>query len=96
MCLSLMIIVRPQKLDQLWMTYLTLGRTAITQIFRVMHEQSQPSFDQDFNFISYYNWTGGPGALSPAVKNYGNNEPKAWTGLVGTHHRPSDDLTVFG
>jgi len=68
---------------------------AIDQIFRVITEQSQPSFDSDFNFISYYNWTGGPGALSPAVDNGGNGEPKAYTGMVGTHHRPSDDLSVF-
>jgi meiotically up-regulated gene 157 (Mug157) protein len=30
------------------------------------------------------------------VDNNGNGEPKAYTGLVGTHHRPSDDLSVFG
>jgi len=71
------------------------GRAAINQIFRVIDEQSQPTFDKDFNFISYYNWTGGNGALSPMVNNYGNGEPKAYTGLVGTHHRPSDDLSVF-
>lgn len=46
--------------------------------------------------MSYYNWTGGNGALSPAVNNAGNGEPKAYTGLVGTHHRPSDDLSTFG
>ncbi|KAF9469076.1 Six-hairpin glycosidase-like protein [Collybia nuda] len=70
-------------------------RTAINQIFRVINEQSQPTFDADFNFISYYNWTGGNGALSPMVDNRGNGEPKAYTGLVGTHHRPSDDLSIF-
>ncbi|TDL29300.1 hypothetical protein BD410DRAFT_779669 [Rickenella mellea] len=69
--------------------------TAISQIFRVIEEQSQSTFDKDFNFISYYSWTGGNGALSPAVNNYGNGEPKAFTGLVGTHHRPSDDLSTF-
>lgn len=69
--------------------------SAINQIFRVIDEQSQPTFDQDFNFISYYNWTGGNGALSPSVPNDGNGEPKAYTGMVGTHHRPSDDLSVF-
>ena len=72
------------------------GLTAISQIFRVIDEQSQASFDDDFNFISYYNWTGGNGALSPAVPNDGNGEPKGYTGLVGTHHRPSDDLSTFG
>ncbi|QRV76748.1 glycoside hydrolase family 125 protein [Ceratobasidium sp. AG-Ba] len=68
---------------------------AISQIFRVMEEQSQGTFDEDFNVISYYNWTGGNGALSPQVPNRGNGEPKAWTGMVGTHHRPSDDLSVY-
>ncbi|KAJ6467644.1 Six-hairpin glycosidase-like protein [Mycena vitilis] len=52
-------------------------------------------FDADFNFVSYYNWTGGNGALSPAVPNAGNGEPKGYTGMVGTHHRPSDDISVF-
>lgn len=70
-------------------------KTAIDQIIRVIHEQSQPSFDENFNFISYFNWTGSRGSLSPRVNNRGNNEPKAYTGLVGTSHRPSDDLTVF-
>ncbi|KAF8076196.1 Six-hairpin glycosidase-like protein [Lyophyllum atratum] len=70
-------------------------RAAIKQVFRVINEQSQATFDADFNFISYYNWTGGNGALSPQVVNRGNGEPKAYTGLVGTHHRPSDDLSVF-
>jgi hypothetical protein len=62
----------------------------------VVNEQSQPTFDEDFNLISFYSWTGGGGSLSPAVDNGGNGEPKAFTGLVGTHHRPSDDLSVFG
>ncbi|KAF8623421.1 hypothetical protein AX15_006364 [Amanita polypyramis BW_CC] len=70
-------------------------RTAVHQIFRVINEQSQPTFDENFNFISYYNWTGGGGSLSPMVNNLGNGEPRAYTGLVGTHHRPSDDLSVF-
>lgn len=72
------------------------GYRAINQIFRVIDEQSQPTFDEDFNIISYYNWTGGNGALSPAVPNGGNGEPKGYTGMVGTHHRPSDDISVFG
>ncbi|KAG8701788.1 hypothetical protein FRC09_005132 [Ceratobasidium sp. 395] len=38
---------------------------AISQIFRVMEEQSQGTFDKDFNVVSYYNWTGGNGALPP-------------------------------
>ncbi|KLO12852.1 hypothetical protein SCHPADRAFT_915488 [Schizopora paradoxa] len=69
--------------------------TAIGQIFQVIDEQSQSSFDENFNWISYYNWTGGAGSLSPAVNNGGNGEPKAFTGLVGTHHRPSDDLSTY-
>jgi len=73
-----------------------IGRAAVDQIFRVINEQSQPTFDEDFNLISFYNWTGQAGALSPMVDNGGNGEPKAFTGLVGTHHRPSDDLSVFG
>ena len=70
--------------------------TAVDAIFRVMWEQSQATFDENFNFVSYYNWTGTAGALSPRVPNRGNGEPKAYTGLVGTHHRPSDDLSTFG
>ncbi|KAI9574953.1 Six-hairpin glycosidase-like protein [Boletus coccyginus] len=69
--------------------------SAIDQIFRVMNEQSQPSFDADFNFISYYNWTGLPGSLAGSVNNGGNGEPKGYTGMVGTSHRPSDDLSVY-
>lgn len=72
------------------------GTAAISQIFRVIEEQSQATFDEEFNFISYYNWTGGADSLSPPVNNYGNAEPKAYTGMVGTHHRPSDDLSTFG
>jgi meiotically up-regulated gene 157 (Mug157) protein len=69
--------------------------SAIDQIFRVMNEQSQPSFDADFNFISYYNWTGLPGSLAGSVNNGGNGELKGYTGMVGTSHRPSDDLSVY-
>lgn len=61
-----------------------------------MNEQSQPSFDADFNFISYYNWTSLPGSLTGPVNNGGNGEPKGYTGMVGTSHRPSDDLSVYG
>ncbi|KAJ3828531.1 Six-hairpin glycosidase-like protein [Lentinula raphanica] len=69
--------------------------SAINQIFQVINNQSQGSWDEDFNFISFYNWTGSAGSLSPAVNNGGNGEPKAFTGMVGTHHRPSDDLSTF-
>jgi uncharacterized protein len=78
------------------MNILPLGSTAISQIFRVIEEQSQATFDKDFNFISFYNWTGVSGSLSPPVNNEGNGEPKGFTGMVGTHHRPSDDLSTFG
>ncbi|KAJ7458482.1 Six-hairpin glycosidase-like protein [Mycena latifolia] len=68
---------------------------AVNQIFRVINEQSQPSFDASFTWVSYYDWTGGNGALSPAVVNRGNGEPKAVadarTGMVGAHH---DDLST--
>ncbi len=69
--------------------------SAIDSIFSVIWEQSQATLDDNFNLVSYYNWTGGNGALSPAVPNGGNNAPRAYTGLVGTHHRPSDDITTF-
>ncbi|KAJ3790552.1 Six-hairpin glycosidase-like protein [Lentinula aff. detonsa] len=69
--------------------------SAIDQIIQVINNQSQGSWDENFNFISYYNWTGSAGSLSPAVNNGGNGEPKAYTGMVGTHHRPSDDLSTF-
>ncbi|KAF7373491.1 Glycoside hydrolase family 125 protein [Mycena sanguinolenta] len=69
--------------------------SAVTQIFRVIDEQSQASFDENFNWVSFFNWTGRNGALSPAVDNGGSGEPKAYTGMVGTHHRPSDDLSTF-
>ncbi|KAH7887907.1 Six-hairpin glycosidase-like protein [Phlebopus sp. FC_14] len=69
--------------------------SAVHQIFRVINEQSQPTFDPSFDFISYYNWTGLPGSLAGAVDNGGNGEPKGYTGMVGTHHRPSDDLSIF-
>ncbi|KAI0921582.1 hypothetical protein AcW1_004489 [Taiwanofungus camphoratus] len=69
--------------------------SAISQIFRVIYEQSQATFDPNWNLVSYYNWTGSAGSLAPSVDNYGNGEPKAYTGLVGTSHRPSDDQSIF-
>ncbi|KAF5386719.1 hypothetical protein D9615_002121 [Tricholomella constricta] len=71
-------------------------KAAVKQVFCITNEQSQPTFDEDFNFISYYNWTGSHSALFPQVNNRENNEPKAYTGLVGTNHRPLDDLSIFG
>lgn len=79
-----------------WGFILGAGLAAIDQIFRVIDEQSQASFGADWNFISYYNWTGLAGSLAGAVNNGGNGEPKGYTGMVGTHHRPSDDLSTFG
>jgi hypothetical protein len=93
-----------------------LGKLAIDQIFRVINDQSFGTFDKNFDVISFYNWTGGPGSLSAPVDNEGNGEPRASTGtscvflnaskfhplfdlfhagLVATHHRPSDDISVF-
>ncbi|KAH0496103.1 hypothetical protein TgHK011_003484 [Trichoderma gracile] len=68
---------------------------AMAQIVRVLFEQSQSSWSQDFQWVSYYNWTGTAGALSPMVPNSGNGEPKQANGLVASSHRPSDDLCVF-
>jgi len=68
---------------------------AVDQIMQVIEDQSKPSFDEDYNFFSAYNWTGLAGALSGPVTNGGNNAPKAYTGLVATHHRPSDDLSLL-
>lgn len=62
----------------------------------MIYEQTQPTFDRDWNLVSYYNWTGEAGSLPGAVNNGGNGEPKGYTGLVGTSHRPSDDLSTFG
>lgn len=72
------------------------GVTSIGQIMRVVWEQSQATFDENWDLVSYYNWTSEAGSLAGAVNNGGNGEPKAYTGLIGTHHRPSDDLSTFG
>lgn len=72
-----------------------LGNAAMSQIVRVLYEQSQSSWSSDFEWVSYYNWTGTAGALSPMVPNSGNGEPKQANGLVASSHRPSDDLCVF-
>lgn len=72
------------------------GNAGINQVVRVIEEQSQSSWSDDWEFVSYYNWTGTPGALSPVVPNSGNGEPKLANGLVASSHRPSDDLCVFG
>lgn len=72
-----------------------LGNDAMDQILRVLWEQSQSSWASDWEFVSYYNWTGTSGSLSPPVPNGGNGEPKKANGLVASSHRPSDDLCVF-
>ncbi|EIW82211.1 hypothetical protein CONPUDRAFT_54071 [Coniophora puteana RWD-64-598 SS2] len=68
---------------------------AIDQIFQVINNQSQASFDSNWNWYSSYNWTGEPGSYSPQVVNDGAGEPRGYTGLVGSHHRPSDDICIF-
>ncbi|KAM3440075.1 hypothetical protein MY4824_002330 [Beauveria thailandica] len=70
-------------------------RKAMQTILRLLRDQSQSSWSDDWEFVSYYNWTGTPGSLSPPVTNGGNGEPKLANGLVGSSHRPSDDLCVF-
>lgn len=64
-------------------------------ILQLVRDQSESSWSEDWQFISYYNWTGTAGSLSPPVTNSGNGEPKLANGLVGSSHRPSDDLCVF-
>ncbi|KAG8425611.1 hypothetical protein J3458_002293 [Metarhizium acridum] len=68
---------------------------AMSTILQTINEQSQSSWSDDWEFISYYNWTGTAGSLSPPVPNNGNGEPKLANGLVACSHRPSDDLCVF-
>ncbi|KAM0496260.1 hypothetical protein ACHAP8_007521 [Fusarium lateritium] len=70
-------------------------KSAMTQILRVIDEQSQSTWAEDWSYVSYYNWTGNAGSLSPPVPNSGNGEPKLANGLVACSHRPSDDLSVF-
>ncbi|KAK3175644.1 hypothetical protein K4F52_010098 [Lecanicillium sp. MT-2017a] len=70
-------------------------RKAMKAILTLIHDQSQGSWSEDWQFVSYYNWTGTAGSLSPPVTNGGNGEPKLANGLVGSSHRPSDDLCVF-
>ncbi len=67
----------------------------MAQILTVIHDQSQSTWSEDWEWVSYYNWTGTPGALSPGVPNGGNGEPRLANGLVASSHRPSDDLCVF-
>ncbi|KAK8109603.1 hypothetical protein PG999_007740 [Apiospora kogelbergensis] len=70
-------------------------QSAMNAIMTTIHDQSQSTWTDDWQYVSYYNWTGTPGALSPMVPNKGNGEPKKANGLVASSHRPSDDLCVF-
>ena len=63
----------------------------MSQILTVLNDQSQSSWSPDWDFVSYYNWTG---TMAP-VTNGGNGEPKKANGLVASSHRPSDDICVF-
>ncbi|ORY66623.1 Six-hairpin glycosidase-like protein [Pseudomassariella vexata] len=69
--------------------------SAISSVMTLIHDQSQSSWGPDWDFVSYYNWTGTAGSLSSPVKNGGNGEPKLANGLVASSHRPSDDICVF-
>jgi meiotically up-regulated gene 157 (Mug157) protein len=71
------------------------GKKAMSQIVTVLKDQSYGSWSSDWEYISYFNWTGLPGSLSGPVTNGGNGEPRKANGLVGSHHRPSDDICVF-
>lgn len=68
---------------------------AMDQILKVLYEQSQSSWASDWEFVSYYNWTGTTGSLAAPVPNSGNGEPKLANGLVASSFRPSDDICVF-
>ncbi|OAQ96798.1 hypothetical protein LLEC1_06971, partial [Akanthomyces lecanii] len=76
-------------------TSVNVRRKAMQTILELLRDQSQGSWSDDWEFVSYYNWTGTAGSLSPPVTNGGNGEPKLANGLVGSSHRPSDDLCVF-
>lgn len=71
------------------------GFAAMEAILTLVENESQSSWSEDWEFISYYNWTGTAGSLSPPVKNGGNGDLRKANGLVSSSHRPSDDLCVF-
>jgi meiotically up-regulated gene 157 (Mug157) protein len=68
---------------------------AMEAILTLIDNESQGSWTEDWQFISYYNWTGTAGSLQPPVKNGGNGDLRKASGLVSSSHRPSDDLCVF-
>ncbi|ORX39562.1 DUF1237 domain protein [Kockovaella imperatae] len=70
-------------------------KAAMHSIMTLIEHESLPTWDDDFNVVSFYSFTGLPGSPSPSVKNDGVGEPRAGNGLVATHHRPSDDLCVY-
>ena len=73
----------------------TAGNNAVETILTTLDHNSFSSFDDDYNFISYHNWTGLPGGLSGPVTNGGNGEPNKANGLIKCLFRPSDDRCVL-
>ncbi|KAK7946306.1 uncharacterized protein PG986_010627 [Apiospora aurea] len=57
-------------------------KAAMNSIMTTIHDQSQSTWTDDWQYVSYYNWTGTAGALSPQVPNGGNGEPKMANGLL--------------
>lgn len=70
-------------------------KAAMSQMLKVIHDQSLGTWDDKWQLVSYYNWTGTTGSLEAPVVNGGNGAPRRANGLVGCSHRPSDDITVF-
>ena len=87
-CKCIRIKLAPPKVD-------SQGIRQMNAILQVLHDQSEGSWDEDFNFISHYNFTGTEGSLQPIIKNSGNGEPRLANGLVASSHRPSDDQQVL-
>lgn len=71
------------------------GNAAIDQIMTLIRNQSQSSWTEDWEFVSYYNWTGSSPNEAVPVNNGGNGEPVLANGLIASNHRPSDDICVF-
>lgn len=68
---------------------------AMEQILTVLHNQMPSNWAPNWDWVSYYNWTGLPGSDSHIIDNSGNGEPVKQTGMVQCKHRPSDDQTIF-